>query len=50
MTAPSVFTIPAGVSFVDTLAQGVMRDITAAIHLHYRIALFCFLTAGPAVL
>ena len=27
MTAPSVFTIPAGVSFVDTLAQGVMRDI-----------------------
>ncbi|MEC7537330.1 MAG: hypothetical protein VYB59_08535, partial [Pseudomonadota bacterium] len=27
MTTPSVFTIQAGVSFVDTLAQGVMRDI-----------------------
>jgi len=29
MTAPSVFTIPAGLPFVDTLADGVMGDIGA---------------------
>ena len=29
MTAPSVFTIPAGLSFVDTLAYGVIDDIGA---------------------